>query len=486
MARRRKTFSSNETTEHSLHHSVKDGVTYSLMAGAGESYFTAFAVLLKASTAQVGAIATLPPMVASYFQLISVWLGNRTGWRKEIIIAGAILQALMLIPLALLPLLFPAHAVTILIVCIILYYIGPHLGSPQWGALMGAIVPEKKRGRFFARRTRYCSIASFSALIGAGLTLQLFDSWTVPYYGFMTIFLFASISRGISTWHLIQMTDPGQKKGARLSLFGPNILRRLKRSRFIRFSLFFALMQFSVAISGPFIVVHMLRDLHFSYVELTFNSAASVLFQILTLSRWGRLSDLFGNRLILVVTGFTIPFIPTLWTLSPNYFYLLGVQALSGVTWSGFTLSATNFVYDLTEPHRRAIYMAVHGTIAATAVFFGASFGGWLATHLPLSVTIFGMHLQWEFALYGVFMTATCVRLAVALFFLPMLKEVRRVRPMTPTGLIFRVTRFSNVSGLIFDPVLRATNTVRQAPGKMRRRTENSNSKQHPSSKETL
>ncbi|TNE58179.1 MAG: MFS transporter [Alphaproteobacteria bacterium] len=471
MARRRKKFSSDEITERSLQHSVRDGVTYSLMAGAGESYFSAFAVLLKASTAQVGAIATLPPMVASYFQLISVWLGNRTGWRKEIIIAGAIIQALMLIPLAILPLLFPAHAVPILILCIILYYIGPHLGSPQWGSLMGAIVPESKRGRFFARRTRYCSIASFSALIGAGLTLQLFDSWAMPYYGFMTIFLAASVARGISTWHLLQMVDPGQKRGPKLALFGPNILRRLTRSRFIRFSLFFALMQFAVAISGPFIVVHMLRDLHFSYVELTFNNATSVLFQILTLSRWGRLSDLFGNRLILVVTGFTIPFIPTLWTLSSNYYYLLSLQALSGVTWSGFTLSATNFVYDLTEPHRRAVYMAVHGTIAATAVFFGASFGGWLSTHLPLSVSLFGWQLQWEFALYGVFMSATCARLIVALLFLPMMQEVRRVRPMTPSGLIFRVTRFSNVSGLIFDPVLKVTNSVRQASERIQRRS---------------
>ena len=59
----------------------------------------------------------------------------------------------------------------------------------------------------------------------------------------------------------------------------------------------------------------MLRDLKFSYVEFMINSAASVLLQFLTLNRWGRLSDLFGNRLILITTGAIIPIMPTLWLI---------------------------------------------------------------------------------------------------------------------------------------------------------------------------
>jgi len=394
-----------------LEHSLKDGIAFSVMAGGGESYFSAFAILLQATTAQVGTLVTLPPLIASFFQLVSAWIGRRLKSRKVIIIGGALMQAAALVPLILLPLVFPEHAFLVLLACITLYFIGPNLGAPQWGSLMGDIVPEAHRGKYFALRTRLSSIASFSALIGAGLTLQVFDDVGLPYYGFVTIFALASVARLISTWHLYKMVEPERPE--------------------------------------------MLRDLDFSYAALTFNSAASVFMQFVMLNRWGRLSDLFGNRLIMVVTGFTIPFIPSLWILSTNYVYLCLVQVLSGLVWSGFTLSAANLVFDLTHPQKRARYMAIHNTIAATAVFLGATTGGYLALHLPTSFSIGGFALHWPYALYGVFFIASVVRFTVAASFLPRIREPRRVRRMTANGLIFRAVRFSNVSGLTFDPILR-------------------------------
>ena len=53
----------------------------------------------------------------------------------------------------------------------------------------------------------------------------------------------------------------------------------------------------------------------------------------------------------------------------------------------------------------------------------------------------------------GVFLLSTLARIAVALAFLPRLKELRKVRPMTRTGLIFRVTRVQPLSGMVFEVV---------------------------------
>jgi len=146
-------FSKDPVVEGSLRHSIKDGITYSVMTGAAENYFSAFALLLKASTTQIGVLASLPPLLASFAQLVSAWLGRRTGRRKQIIVFGAIVQATTLVPLTLLPLLFPERAIELLLICAVVYYIGPNLGSPQWSSLMGDIVPEARRGRFFALRT---------------------------------------------------------------------------------------------------------------------------------------------------------------------------------------------------------------------------------------------------------------------------------------------------------------------------------------------
>jgi MFS family permease len=156
--------------------------------------------------------------------------------------------------------------------------------------------------------------------------------------------------------------------------------------------------------------------------------------------------------LILITTGAFIPFMPVLWLVSTNYYYLLAVQSLTGLVWAGFTLSATNFVFDLTPPARRATLMAAHNVFAALAVFLGAVIGGYLGTHLPKHVTLFGHTYEWLSALYGVMVISSLARIAVAVRFLPRIKEVRAVRRMSVSGLIFRVTR-NPASGLIFEIV---------------------------------
>lgn len=427
------------------------------MGGISESYFSAYAVFLKASSPQVGLLASLPPLLASFSQLAAVWFGQITGARKSVIVAGALLQALGLISIAVLPLYYSDLAFPILLACTIFYMVGPHLGSPLWGSMMGALVPEQLRGQYFARRTRLSSIASFGALISGGIILGFFDRWQFTYIGFLVIFLSGVLARLVSAWHLAQIYDPPHEHaiGGRHLPFGRSLFKG--QALQLRFSLFFACMQFAVAISGPFVVVYLLRDLQFSYIELTINTAASVLVQFLVLNRWGRLADLFGNRIILRVTGFTIPFIPALWVLSTDYWYLLLVQAISGLVWSGYTLSSSNFVFDLTPADRRAALMAVHSVMSNVAVFGGATLGGYLSLSLPTQLDFHFFELHWTSVFYGVFLFSSIIRLLVAFLFLPRLEEVRSVRRMSYSGLIFRVTRFSPVSGLIFDIVGRRT-----------------------------
>ena len=439
--------------DRSLKHSIWDGVFFSAMVGGAESYVSAFAIFLKATTAQIAVLASLPPLLASFMQLVSAWLGRRTGKRKEIIVAGALIQATCFVPMALLPLLFPHAAVMLLVVVVVFYFAGPNLGSPQWGSLMGDLVPGNRRGRFFALRTRLSSLASFTALIAAGFVLDAFDSAGATYWGFAGVFGVAALCRLASAYHLNRIHDPGGQVAALEAPWHAEIWRGLRQTGLWRFSLFHASMQFAVAIASPFFTLYMLRDLEFSYLQFMVNTAASMCMQFLTLNRWGRLSDLFGNRIILITTGCIIPVLPSLWLVSPNYVYLLGVQSVSGLVWAGFTLSATNFVFDLTPSAHRATLMAVHNVLAAMAVFLGAVIGGYLGTHLPTQIELFGARFEWLTSLYGVFAISAFARLCVAGVFLPRLEEVRRVRPMSASGLIFRVTRVHPVSGMVFEIV---------------------------------
>src|SRR5690606_9891214 len=167
--------SNDPQTNRSLKHSLKDGIAFGAMTGLGETYFSAFALFLKATTPQIGLLASLPPLLASFVQLVSAWLGRRVGRRKPIILAGASLQALAWLPLFGLPVLFPRHAVPLLIACVVVYQAGAHLVTPQWSSLMGDLVPPRRRGRFFSLRTRLVTAVTFLSLLAGGLVLHQFS-----------------------------------------------------------------------------------------------------------------------------------------------------------------------------------------------------------------------------------------------------------------------------------------------------------------------
>jgi MFS family permease len=183
------------------------------------------------------------------------------------------------------------------------------------------------------------------------------------------------------------------------------------------------------------------------------NTGISVLAQFLTLTQWGRISDAFGNRRILSVTGLMLPLMPLLWLVSPNFWYLLLIQVLSGLSWAGFTLGASNFLYDLVARENRATYLAVHNVLASTGIFCGALLGGYLGLVLPASIDIAGLSLAWLSPLLGVFAISAVLRTIVLVVLLPKIREVRRVRPISFSRVIFRVTRMHALAGLVFDIV---------------------------------
>jgi len=450
----RQRYADDPIVESSLRHSVQDAGYYSVMTGAGETYFSAFAVFLRANSTQMALLASLPSLLGSFAQLLSAWWGHRQGIRKSLILGGVFLQAATWLPLMILPVWFPRHALPLFIACVVLYYAGGHLATPQWSSMIGDLVPEQSRGRFFAKRTRLASVVSFIALVIAGAVLNHFDQRGRTYTGFLLIFAAAVVGRLLSAYHLAQMHDP-PRTGAFFNLpRAGELLRRVRHSAFARFSLFFAAMQFAVAIASPFFTLYMLRDLHFSYLMFTANIAATVVMQFLTLNVWGRISDRFGNRLILATTGLIIPFFPALWLVSSSYWYLLALQAVGGLVWAGFSLSAGNFVYDLVPSPKRATYVAWHNILMSAGVFAGAVLGGWLGQALPAQFILGGDHFAWGSTLLGVFLISTLARLAIALLFIPHLREVREVPAMSASGLIFRVSGFNALRGLIFGMVL--------------------------------
>ena len=442
-------FSKDPAVDRALRHSVRDGMGYSVQVGAGETYFSAFALFLRATAPQVALISTLPPLLGSSAQIFSAWLGNYVG-RRRLVLLGCALQALLWLPILLVPLLFRQYAVGGLLVLLALYQGANNLAAPQWTSIMRDLVSERRRGRYFGYRTQVTTVTTFVALVICGVILDRIDQSGYTYIGFVLIFAAAFVARAVSVYHLTFLYEPAQHH-QEPDMHIEHWCRSLLSTGAIGFSVYFALMNAAVGISSPFFTVYMLRDLKLSYLDFTALSGASVIAQFVMLSTWGRLADVYGNRLILVVTSVSLPVIPLLWLLSDNFWWLLVFQALSGLSWSGFTLSSGNLLYELVPRTRRAAYVAFHNIGTAAGVFAGAMLGASLELWLPPRRVLFGAsdvlsNLLYLFALSGL------TRAIFATLLARRVREFRKPRrTLSAPALVMRVTGFNAMLGLIYD-----------------------------------
>lgn len=441
----------NKDARRSLRRIVKEGTSSSVMSGLGETYMAAYALFLKATPSQIAFLAAIPSLLGSCTQLISAWVGHRTGRHKALILTGVLLQAFMWLPMIWLPYFFPQHAVALLIACIVLFHAGSNMASPMWNSLMGDVVPEEQRGRYFSRRSRLMNLANFIALAVGGLILHFAEVQGHTQVGFLTLFTLAMLARLYSVYQIYRIPEPAPATGATHGVPLLELFRGVTQSNFGRFTVFLALVNFAAGISGPFFTVYMLEDLGFSYLEFMASTAAVVVMQFFTLTTWGRWGDAFGNRLVLTVTGYLIPVLPLLWLLSTNFWWIVVFQLLSGVAWSGFHLSAGNFLYDTIPRGRRSMFVAVHSTLTSVGMFAGALVGGYLSTHVSAHAAIFGVRIEFVSALWWVFLISGLLRLVFAMIFLPRLTEVRDVPQLSPASLLYRAARVDMLAGLLFN-----------------------------------
>ena len=442
-------FSKDPAVDKALRHSVRDGMAFSVQVGAGETYFSAFALFLRATTPQIALVSTLPLLLASSAQIFSAWIGNYVG-RRRLVIMGCALQALLWLPILLLPALFSGYAIPALLVLLVLYHSANNLAAPQWTSIMRDLVSERRRGRYFAYRTRLTTIATFVSLVVCGLILHELDTADDTYLGFVVIFLIAFLARTVSVYHLTFLHEPPATSPVP-DMHIEHWWRSLKSTGAIGFSVYVALMNAAVGLSSPFFTVYMLRDLALSYFEFTVLTGTSVFVQFLMLTTWGRIADVYGNRLILIVTSISLPVVPAIWLLSDNFWALLVFQALSGASWSGFTLSVGNLLYELVPQTRRAAYVAFHNVGTAMGVFAGAMIGALLQGVLPPRAVLFGSSGILSNLLY-LFVISGLLRGVLAALLARRVRELRKPRrSLSAPALVMRVTGLNSMVGFVYD-----------------------------------
>ncbi|MCX5716495.1 MAG: MFS transporter [Candidatus Omnitrophica bacterium] len=418
----------------SLFYSYIDGVFASVMVGLRDTFITPFAIALGAATAQVGLLSSLPNLVASLAQIKSADVTEKLRSRKKVISFSVFIHAVLFLPILLIPFFLQGKntQINFLIFFYILHLSFGNFSAPPWGSLISKYIPANKRGKYFGFRNKTLGFITVASAFIGSFILQGLSQFNL-FLGYAVLFFVALVSRLISWHYLNKMYEPPFRvnEDAQFSFF--EFVATIKKSNFTRFVFYVAAMNFCVYIASPFFAVYILRDLRMNYPAYTLVTMAATMTILLATERWGSRADIFGNIKVIRTCSFFVPFVPMLWIFSSNIFYLIVIQIVAGFFWSGFNIATSNFIFDSVSPAKRTRCIAYFNVITGTAMFLGASVGGYAAAFLP---NLFGYRLLTLFFVSGL------IRIFIAAFSF-LLKEVRPVRHTTGFRLLQETIGFS-------------------------------------------
>jgi MFS family permease len=416
----------NHKVKASLKYSILDGSAWAAMMGLTQNYITPFALQLKATNSQISLLSAIPALLTAIAQLFSPNLQDKAGTRKGLILPMVFLNGLMFIPILLVPFIFKTNQVWWLMSFMAISTVAGAVVNPAWGSMMADLVPMRIRGKFFGNRGM---INGFTALIFsfiAGGVLTVFDA-ADNFYGYVIIFAGALGFRMISWFFLTKQYEPVQKTSNDASPGMMTLIKQVGSSRLGKFTLYIILIDFCVSLSGPYFAVYMRNDLKFGYIPFTLVCSSAAVANMIFLHYWGKRADMAGNLRIIKITSMLMPFVPVLWLGSTNVVYLMAANMFSGFVWAGYSLSATNYVYDACDPAISHKQLAVFNSMDGLAMFVGFFLGGFLVDKLP---NLFGHQLRTIMVVSGI------GRGLVVLFLIRQLTEVRHVASISTWNLM--------------------------------------------------
>lgn len=440
-----------EQKRKSLSYSIADGALYASMVGFAETYFIPLIIALGALNYQIGAFAAVPQLFLAISQFAGIFLLRRFLVRRSIIIGFSFGQAVFLavilygvITWKLTPWTFIAIATC---------YFGVFgVVIPAWNSLLGDLTSEENRGKYFGRRNSYVQLVSLFSVIAGGLILQHFETLGNVRYGFAVILLLALISRlGSVAAETKHVEIPYQEPPDSYFSFW-DFIRRSRNSNFAKFVYFVGLMSFAIKMSEPYFAAYMIRDLEFSYLEYTVAQGVFIAAQFIAMRRWGSFADQFGNRAVLHITGAIMPFIPLLWFLSLNFYYILVIQVLAGLAWAGWFLGSANFIFDAVSPAKRARCAAYMNFFVSIGFALGTLFGAYLSTVAPQVLDTGAMQIRFFSPLEFIFLVSAAIRLVIVSSFIPMIREVRPVRESRSKDMFMYLTSVRPLYGARYMP----------------------------------
>jgi len=410
-----------EQRSRSMRASTLEGMAYAVMSGVGDAYVPAAAVALGASSFYIGLLAALPQFLGALLQSFSLSAIRLLKSRKLIAVATSFLQAASWLAVIAV-MLWPSElSVPLLVLFFSAGAAMTMMANPAWSSWISDIVPENERAGFFANRNRLTQLTLFATTFGAGFLLREMELAYPAAAAFAAVFAIALIARLLSAYLHSRADDVK---------YEPQLMSEIKLKHLfllpayrneLWFLMFMAIMNFTVQLAAPFFTPYMLDELGFDLGMLGLMTSVSILAKIASFPYWGKISDRFGNRTVLVATAFLVPLVPLLWLTTKNALLIGIFDAFSGFVWAGFDLASFNFALAMVDRKLRPSFIAKYNQFNGIFYAAGSVAGGLFLTNFG-TLSLFGYS-----GILLLFLISGALRLAAVLAFAPRLTTSKEI-----------------------------------------------------------
>ena len=427
---------------------------------------TQFAKALGTPDYGFGILAALP-FVGTLIQIPASYYLTRYGHRKKLVLVCGALGRFMWVVAALIPWALPGARTwwwPVMAGALLISWLAANVAVPAWMNWMGDVIPNRLRGRFFARRNLIGQPIGLIVALGIGYALDL----ALHVRGHRPDIMLQVTSVVLAVGGLFGVldilcfrwvVDPHEDRPPQpINLFA--LMRRPLRSKnFRRYLLFNFTFMLAMGFVGQYIWLYLFDVCGWSNLKANLLViCVPMVMMMIGYPIWGRLIDQLGKKPVLLITGSITAFGALSWlfitpqSMMPGYALVLLVMFV----WPGMEISNFNIILGMAggrkdeNPSLGTAYVALNSiAIAVGGTLSGLGAGAvakWLGD-FHYAVPALGITLTY----HGVLFLGSTVLRGVALLWAAGLAEPKAagtreaIRYMT-------VSIYSNVRQAVLMP----------------------------------
>jgi len=343
----------------------------SFAGGIANPFTTTYMIDMGATLSELGIFRAVGNIAPTFLQPIWGGLSDRTGHRKYYVSFGVSIAYLLFTVMYFLEL--PVQV-------IILFFIQSVILSisiPTWSALLGELIPANKRGHLLGRIGTLASIAGLIATLSGGILsgMTIFGGWKDQYFLPFTISSIVGILAGIIALRIREPERSPELRKAR-SIFPPILTIFRKPGDFRRLCFVSAFFSFAMSMAWPFFSVVLRIWLKASLLEIAIQSAMMSITMIIFQSYFGRLSDKYGRKPLILAGRFLLPFVPIIYVLATDMYLIYFGAALAGFSVALSQNALMAYIFDASPEEELGGYLSVYNVFSGFIFLFGSLFSG--------------------------------------------------------------------------------------------------------------